>query len=133
MTGWIDLKIKQLKILYCRCCGLIFWLCSHCYRGHKYCSQDCRIVAHRELHRKAQQKYRRTEKGGKYHQNYEKQRRMGNSKGKIKRKSEKIMVQCCESAKNRAHDLIKAGKHLCEMQFCYFCGRYGKIVNKFCR
>ncbi len=122
--------IKQLKILYCHCCGHIFVLCAHCYRGHKYCSQDCRIAAQRESHRKAQQKYRSTEKGRIYHRDYEKLRRMGKSKGKIKGISKTIIVQCCESAINRAQDIVKAGIWLGKMDFCHFCGRYGIIVNK---
>ncbi len=91
------------------------------------------MAAQRESHRKAQQKYRRTEKGRIYHRDYEKQRRMGKSKGKIKGISKTIITRCCESAINWAQDLVKTGIQLGKMDFCHFCGRDGIIVNKLFR
>lgn len=125
--------IKQLKIVYCRCCGLIFGLCAHCYRGHRYCSEECRIASQRESHRKAQKKYRNTEKGRAYHRNYERQRRMGKSKGRGKGKVKTIIIQCCRSSVNRARDFVKKGVLLGEKDFCHLCGRFGGLVNKICR
>ena len=35
---------EPLRQRFCRGidCGRVFWICRHCYRGHKYCSLRCR-------------------------------------------------------------------------------------------
>jgi len=36
---------------------LICGICRHCFRNHKYCSDECRRAGYLENHRKAQKKY----------------------------------------------------------------------------
>ena len=68
------MMIKALQI-FCGCCGRIFGVCRDCYRGHKYCSDACRIAGYYQSHREAQSNYRQTGKGKKQHCESEKRRR----------------------------------------------------------
>ena len=68
------MMIKALQI-FCGCCGRIFGVCRDCYRGHKYCSDACRIAGYYQSHREAQSNYRQTGKGRKQHSESEKRRR----------------------------------------------------------
>lgn len=47
----------------CKECGEIFIVCRSCYRGHRYCSNQCRLMGYRESNTKAQKKYQKTFKG----------------------------------------------------------------------
>ena len=49
--------------VFCGCCGRIFAVCRHCYRGHKYCSDSCRNAGYAYLHRIAQAIYSQTDNG----------------------------------------------------------------------
>ena len=68
------MMIEALRI-FCGCCGRIFGVCRDCYRGHKYCSDACRIAGYHQSHREAQSNYRQTGKGKKQHCESEKRRR----------------------------------------------------------
>jgi hypothetical protein len=68
------MMIEALKI-FCACCGRIFGVCRDCYRGHKYCSDACRIAGYHQSRLKAQNNYRQTGKGKKQHSESEKRRR----------------------------------------------------------
>ena len=48
-----------LRQLTCRWpdCGLVFYICNSCYRGHRYCGDICRKKARREQRRRANQRY----------------------------------------------------------------------------
>lgn len=41
-------------------CGAMFCICRRCYRGHKYCSETCRVIARRRQVDEARLRYRRT-------------------------------------------------------------------------
>ena len=45
--------------LFCRgdSCGVMFFICRSCYRGHAYCSDECRREARRIQRRNANQRY----------------------------------------------------------------------------
>ena len=63
--------------LECKHCQLRFNICRKCYRGHLYCSSSCRREAQVRAHRKAQSRYRTSDKGRQAHSRNEKKRRMG--------------------------------------------------------
>ena len=108
MTRPIKKKTERLlKAIVCHCCGLIFFLCPCCYRGHRYCSKKCRKSAQGAAHRKRQRKYRQTDKGKKSHCDSEKRRRLGKAaEGKLK-KIEVAVVACCKSAVEKAKRYIE--------------------------
>jgi hypothetical protein len=62
--------------LECNHCNVEFYICRKCYRGHIYCSSRCRSEAQLKAHRKAQSRYRTSDKGREAHSRNEKMRRM---------------------------------------------------------
>ena len=54
-----------LRQLSCRWpgCGLVFYICSSCYRGHRYCGDRCRKKARREQRRRANQRHQQSREG----------------------------------------------------------------------
>jgi hypothetical protein len=107
--------------LECRHCKLKFHICRKCYCGHLYCSSSCRREAQLRAHRKAQSRYRTSDKGRKAHCHNEKMRRMGKIKKTMADESTNppllrvISYPIVQNAKAR----------------CSFCGVYGKIVDAF--
>ncbi len=134
MVTNIKENTRTLLVLPCHCCGLVFFLCSHCYSGHKYCCNECRTAARRKSARKAQRKYRQTAEGKKAHSEAEKRRRMGRSKEKKKTGIfTEILVKCCTVAVMFALYIVNAGNRTGESRHCHFCDCPGVTVNKFSR
>ena len=54
-----------LRQLSCRWpgCGLVFYICNSCYRGHRYCGDRCRQKARREQRRRANQRHQQSREG----------------------------------------------------------------------
>lgn len=76
-----------LREVTCRC-GVVFWLCSACDRGHRYCSDDCRRTARQRSLRRARRKYAHSERGrrnGRERQRRFRQRHPGRQKSSKKR------------------------------------------------
>ena len=48
-------------------CHTIFYICPGCYRGQRYCSEECRIHVRRSQHRDASATYQQTEAGRENH------------------------------------------------------------------
>ncbi len=134
MLTQIKNNIRALLVLPCHCCGLVFLLCSRCYRGHRYCCSECRTAARRQAVREAQRRYRQTDKGKKAHCDAEKRRRTGRSKGKKKAGTvTELLVKCCTPAVMYALSIINTGSRTGESGHCHFCGCPGVTVNKFSR
>ena len=109
--------------LECKHCQLRFNICRKCYRGHRYCSSSCRREAQLMAHRKAQSRYRTSNKGRQAHSRNEKKRRMG--------KSKKTMADESTNPPLERVILYPIVQHT--KPRCLFCGVYGKIVDVFPR
>ncbi len=46
-----------MKTIVCSICALIFRVCRSCFKGHKYCSADCKVIGYRLCSRRANRKY----------------------------------------------------------------------------
>jgi hypothetical protein len=109
--------------LECNHCQRRFNICRKCYRGHLYCSSSCRREAQVRAHRKAQSRYRTSDKGRQAHSRNEKMRRMGKTKKTMADESTTppplrvILYPIMQNTRPR----------------CSFCGVYGKIVSVFPR
>ena len=44
-------------------CQTVFWICSHCDRGQRYCSPACRTETRRQQHRAANRRHQRSLEG----------------------------------------------------------------------
>jgi hypothetical protein len=51
------------RLFQCALCSRQALICSHCDRGHQYCSQACARQARRQSHNRANQKYSQTLRG----------------------------------------------------------------------
>lgn len=117
------MKITFLKIIQCKRCHQIFFICNHCWRGQAYCCDQCRQAARREARRKRQKKYRQTPKGKAAHCRQERNRRL--------RKTKKNMGDTPSTPPDE-HD-IEPVVRLFSPPRCHFCGRQGQIVADFPR
>ena len=54
-----------LRRRFCRGagCGVVFWICRHCDRGHQYCGERCRQKARRRQHRDANRRNQQSREG----------------------------------------------------------------------
>ncbi|MEA1948288.1 MAG: hypothetical protein U9N83_13410, partial [Thermodesulfobacteriota bacterium] len=107
--------------LECKHCKLRFNICRKCYCGHLYCSSSCRREAQLKAHRKAQSRYRTSNKGREAHSCNEKKRRMG--------KINKTMAD--ESTNTPSLRVILYPIVQNTKPRCSFCGAYGIIVDVF--
>jgi hypothetical protein len=52
---------RNLQAIPCKRCGERFYICSSCYRGQRYCSEECRKQARRQQVREANRRYRQSQ------------------------------------------------------------------------
>ena len=133
--SWL-LTIRKLEAIFllleirCRWCGVSFCICRRCWRGQGYCSEACRSSGRRQVHREAQRRYRQTQKGKKAHRHAENRRRHELSQGNEKKMDDPSSRGLALSAKEipvAAHDGGKGVRR------CHFCGREGRVVDRFPR
>ena len=110
--------------LECKHCQRRFNICRKCYRGHLYCSSSCRRKAQVRAHRKAQSRYRTSDKGRRAHSRNEKKRQMG----KINKKTMADTSTNTPPSRVILYPIVQNTKARCS-----FCGVYGKIVDVFPR
>ena len=122
-------QINILKI-YCNCCGKIFYMCRRCYRGHCYCSLECRISGYLQSHRDAQAKYRKTPKGKEQHRSAEERRRdrKENNNKWIQLFKQSCMCLSMVLKSLYKSDQIEEKEHI---GYCDKCGQQGIIVDEF--
>jgi len=138
----------------CRGCKVSFCVCQRCWRGQAYCSEECRRLGRRRVHREAQKRYRQTPKGKKAHCLAENRRRhlsaCGNAQaGGWSKKNEKKMddpssrglAGCAiglleESSLRLVYAclvLARARAEFDRSRRCHFCGCKGQVVDRFPR
>ena len=56
---------EPLRRRFCRGagCGVVFWICRHCDRGHRYCGERCRKKARRQQRRAANRRHQQSREG----------------------------------------------------------------------
>ena len=56
---------EPLRQRFCRGagCGVVFWICRHCDRGHQYCGERCRKKARRQQRLVANQRHQQSWEG----------------------------------------------------------------------
>ena len=128
-----DLPILLLLQIRCSWCHLIFYLCRPCWRGHRYCSDPCRLAAKRKQRREAQRIYRQTPQGKKAHCYAENRRR-----DRLRKKNQRNMDDATTTRLPAwcMRLLLATGKRILPLQTttcCHFCGSCGQIVDEFPR
>ena len=117
----------------CRWCDFVFYMCRRCWRGHAYCSDECRIAGKRMNHCRAQRKYRQTKKGKRNHCWAENRRRHGLSKKNQKNMDDAPSTVRTAWVMGVLCRLLNQLLHVKDTPYCLFCGCSGQIVDHFPR
>lgn len=113
--------------LVCPICKVHFWICSSCWRGHKYCSIHCRKTARKLCRRIAQSRYEKSKEVRMDKRDYQREYRKRNKKNSC----QKISVTDHSSNKNNFQINNKPQVRfefnlLPECQFC------GTLIEVYC-
>ena len=134
---WRPFLFLLLLEVRCTWCEMNFCVCQRCWRGQAYCSEECRRLGRRRVHREAQKRYRQTAKGKKAHCQAENRRRHGwsrqnerkmddlSSRGLAGRAIGLVVYACWVLARTRVRGDSTRG--------CHFCGGKGRVVDRFPR
>ena len=128
----------------CRWCEVSFCICQPCWRGQAYCSEACRRLGRRRVHREAQRRYRQTQRGKKAHRQGENRRRHGWSKKNEKKMDDPSsrglplrVIGLLEESSLRpvyAHFVTVRDEPVFDSsRRCHFCGCKGQVVDRFPR
>ena len=122
------MMIPLLRI-FCQCCGKIFYLGRCCYRGHVYCSIECRKAGYREVHARAERQYRQTEKGKIQHKNAEHRRSKRSKESGLVKNMIKKSCLCLAMTIRSIFEKGCSGKN--NEGNCDKCQKPGFIVDEF--
>ena len=122
-----------LILIQCRWCDFHFCICRSCFRGQAYCCDECRCAGKRKNHRKAERKYRQTQKGKKNHCESENRRRHGNTQRKPKNMDDATSTARRPWAMKIVTRIKSCTWRIDLRPFCHFCGIRGRIVEMFPR
>ena len=122
-----------LRFIQCRWCDFLFCVCRRCWRGQAYCCDQCRRAAKLKSHRKAQRKYRQSEKGKKAHREAENRRRHGKNQNKQKNMDDATSTLGRKWAMALLNRFRNLNLHTHMGQRCHLCGVGGQIVSAFPR
>jgi len=80
-VGWVAMRDTTtpdivLRVRRCRTCSTIFYVCSSCDRGQRYCRQECRDYARKQQLRAANRRYQCSSAGRQSHQRRQRQYRL---------------------------------------------------------
>jgi hypothetical protein len=113
----------------------MFFICSHCYRGQRYCSDTCRAQARRQQRRAANGRHQRSEEGRLDHRDRQRAYRQRRAAG-VTDQSSGARVAYGMMAVPPAAALVVERRRLYESPMpgsvvCRFCGRRGRWVQMF--
>ncbi len=117
-------EVLLIKIV-CKHCQTLFYMCRSCFRGHVYCSDQCRNEVSTKISRRAQSKYRTSKKGRKKHRLYEQNRRRTGIFKKIKKN---VADGTTGQGLFRVIYFPVLPKSIIR---CSFCGSIGRVVKNF--
>jgi len=126
-------------------CRAIFFLCSHCDRGQRYCSLVCRRQARLRQHRSANSRYQQSPEGRLDHRDRQQQYRERRCRARVTDQGSILSAGSASSqcgvveaasldAQKPAATVVfprgpenRPGVRLC----CRVCGRVGRFIDQF--
>jgi len=123
-------------------CQAVFFICTHCDRGHRYCSTHCRQQARREQRRSANRRHQRSREGRLDHRDRQREyrcRRRQEQSGVTDQGSLSIVSPASfDCGKADAVDHPSASQSWHERRpvlwpHCRICGRTGRFIDPFPR
>ena len=140
--------VLRLRVCLGSECGAVFFLCSHCDRGHRYCSLACRDQARLRQRRCANRRHQRSPEGRLDHRDRQRQYRKRRAEGARQARvtdQGSLSITCsalslCGPVQSEAPDKFgkaslprwpqtRPGLRLC----CRICGRAGRFIDPFPR
>lgn len=103
-------------VLSCKCCGKIFVICKHCYRGHKYCTDSCRVEGYELSRKRARNKYNSSLEAKLDHRDRSQRYRLKNKKSvtdKTSKESNTTIDMHSHKAIHQELDELKTQKGIC--------------------
>ncbi len=109
-------KIASHHSIVCPTCSTLFVICHRCFRGHRYCSHDCRDHGYREARKRARKKYAQSPEARLDHCDRNRRYRF-NKKWILKN------IVMDKSSKSNSELLkICQPRPIIQLTFCLFCG-----------
>jgi len=121
-------KRKKDYLISCPICSIKFIICHRCFRGHKYCSRECRDRGYEDARRRARKKYAQSPEAKLDHRDRNRIYRLGkklNEENTVMDKSSKKITSLIE--KQKAESVVRA-------LLCIYCGANcfsGENLNEF--
>ena len=134
--------------LFCRSvdCREMFFICRPCYRGHAYCSDECRRETRRQQRQKANRRYQQDPEVGRDYRDHQREYRKRLRESRVTDQSstiecgwgsisEPLVKNEPESPREEEpHDRPKpTWRDYFSRIVCSICGRVGKFVAAFVR
>lgn len=134
--------------LFCRAaaCGVMFFICRHCYRGQTYCSAQCRCETRQQQRRKANRRYEQDPEVRQDHR--DRQREYRNRRCESRVTDQSSPLECgwgsiteplanIEAESPPVKETQDAPKISWRERFsrivCNLCGRWGRFITAFVR
>jgi len=115
-------------------CLVVFFICQHCDRGHRYCSASCREQARHRQRRAANRRHQQSEEGRLDHRDRQRQYRLrcrdGNNPEQTPESSTGVTDQGSPTIPFSGK--IQPWEQPTPVR-CRICGRTGRLVNTFPR
>jgi hypothetical protein len=135
--------VLRSRLCLGRDCNALFFICSHCDRGQRYCGKNCSTAARRRQHREANRRYQSSPEGKRDHLDRQYNYLQRQSQAELTDQGSHSVIppalsECGEKIGVPAAEIVAAlsvrpqsttGQRLC----CCICGRPGWFVNPFPR
>lgn len=126
-------------------CHAIFFICSHCYHGQRYCSDACRDQTRRRQLRQANRRHQRTTEGRLDHQDHQREYRRRQAQARVTDQGSPSILFSASSSSGpveatpvaisyRSNTVVSpqpAKRGPVVLLVCRICGRVGRFINPF--
>ena len=133
--------VLRSRLCLGRDCSVLFFICSHCDRGQRYCSKNCSATARLRQHREANRRYQSSPEGKLDHRDRQCSYRERRAQSCVTDQGSHSVISPAISDCGEQIDVPVAlmnaalsvrpptttSQRLC----CCFCGRSGWFVNPF--
>jgi hypothetical protein len=139
--------VLRLRVCLGKECRAVFFLCSHCDRGQRYCSQTCRQQARLHQRRCANRRHQQSPEGRLDHRDRQREYRQRRSEGAgracVTDHSSVSIVCPASSAYGEAPGPVRRllplwperqwGADITRWLRCRICGRAGRFIDPYSR
>ena len=129
-----------LRQRFCRnsCCRALFWICTCCDRGQRYCSAECRRQARCQQHRAANRRHQRSAEGRLDHRDRQRAYRCRHFRRRVTDQGSQSSASGSPSEGGKAVTMpavaplvVRPRERRVFWMRCVVCGRAGRFVDPF--